>query len=188
MKKSLKVIMGLCAIILVLGGCNNQKENKTNVNNVNSNINVDSNTNADSNTNIIVESEPINTNYNNAVIFDSIKEISKLDESTKLTEQQIQEEFEFNEYATLEKEIRSNISEGAINEVGIIKLGDISQSEKVMEIVLKRKEALTTKYADNPEIAEILNNSDNFILKQEAGVVKYIISDDVASIEKNMAK
>ena len=182
MKKSLKILATLSVITLVLVGCNNEKETQINNNKENSNINNVESSNNDDN-NIEIESQPINENYNTKEIFESIENTSKLDESKTMTEEQLKEEFEFNKYDVLEKEIRTDITEDSITEVGIIKLTDNAQTEEIMGIILRRKEELDAKYADNEKIMNILSNSDNFVIKQEAGVVKYVIAENASSIE-----
>ena len=42
------------------------------------------------------------------------------------------------------------------------------------------------KYANNDEMLKIINNPDNYILKQEGGYVTFILSEDAKKIESEL--
>ena len=178
MKKSLKVVALICMMLLGLTACgeNKNNENISNTGNANSQI---SNENGKNNESIIIE--PVNKGFDIEKAFSNIEEMDGLNENTKLSEEEIKERFDFGNYQGLEMEVRSKENEDTISEVVIIKLGDMSQTEEVFSALLKRREALQEKYAENEEMLEIINNQDN-VMQQEAGIVTFIISENAKEI------
>lgn len=176
MKKILKIIAIICIMIFSLTACG-EKEKVEELPTNNSQVE-----------NKIENNIEENKVFNIENAFEEVEEVSILDEDTKMSNENIEKEFNFNEIEVEEKEIRSKQTENEISEIGIVKLKSNEQTEAAMKVFLERHAKLQEKYANNEEMLNIINNSENYILKQEGGYVIFILSEDAQKIESEMSK
>lgn len=179
MKKILKLIAVICVILFSLIACGEQTNNAQQVeqgDNLQETINSENNNNESSDA-LVFSAE-------NALI--EVENVSGLENTTKLSEQEISEIFNFGETEILEKEIRSEITESSIAEIGIVKVQDKEQAWNIMQAFLSRHEELKNKYAANEEILRIIVDSDSYILKQEGQYVTYILSENANEINEKI--
>lgn len=184
MKKGFKIIAIMCVIILALTACGDKKKNENvqNIVNNNSQAIVD----VEKNDEPVIEN-PISESDELKKMFINIEEISGLDETTKLTKENIKEKFEFGEHQNLEMQIHSKETNETISEVAIVKLDDSAQTDEIFVAFAKRREALQEKYSENEKVLEIINSSDN-VMKQEGGTVVFIIAENAKEIEEYLSK
>ena len=178
MKKILKLIAVICVILFSLIACD---EKTNNTQQVEQDENLQGTINSENNN----ESGVVLVfNAENALI--EVENISGLEDTTKLSEQEISENFNFGETEILEKEIRSEITENSIAEIGIVKVQDKEQAWNIMQAFLNRHEELKNKYAANDEILKIIIDSDSYILKQEGQYITYILSENANEINEKI--
>ncbi|MBO5142989.1 MAG: hypothetical protein J6C46_08410, partial [Clostridia bacterium] len=201
MKKILGIVSLIIVVIFSFAACNNneQKENNNNNsivennqqqgNNQQQDNNVVENNNNSENTNIVpffsgeVITEPMNQEFNVASALNNIAEVSNLPESTKLSEAEINEEFDFKNFSGLQKEIRSVVTDKEIREIVIVKIGENDHSMPLFQLMTARMMKLKEKYEENEEITAILNNNENYVLKQQGGILISILAKNDKEIE-----
>lgn len=201
MKKILGIVSLIIVVIFSFAACNNneQKENNNNNsivennqqqgNNQQQDNNVVENNNNSENTNIVpffsgeVITEPMNQEFNVASALNNIAEVSNLPESTKLSEAEINEEFDFKNFSGLQKEIRSVVTDKEIREIVIVKIGENDHSMPLFQLMTARMMKLKEKYEENEEITAILNNNENYVLKQQGGILISILAKNAKEIE-----
>lgn len=180
----MKKILGMISIIIIfmfaLIGC---QKNETN-NNIVQNNNVQQNINQKEE-NVVLE--PFNEDYNITQAFTNIKEDTGLSEVDKMSETEINKNFDFGKYKGLQKEIRTKETSDSFTEVAIIKVGENEQSTEIFLKMSKRLSELQKKYADNDEISKILaNTEDNFVLRQEGGIIISVIGENAKEIASKL--
>ena len=194
MKKVLVIVVLIVAVLYLFGACNNKED--INNNNSGDSIIDDKNLYESNQENIIITPSNISTSENIgnvegeafkiAKVLDNIASVSKLNSSSKLTNSQIKEKFKFGELGSLEKEIRSNITEDNIKEIAIIKLENNDQFMPLFQAMTSRLSDLKEEYKDNQKITKILNSRDCYVLKQQGEVIISIISKNAKLIEEKM--
>lgn len=194
MKKVLVIVALIVAVLYLFGACNNKED--INNNNSGDSIIDDKNLYESNQENIIITPSNISTSENIgnvegeafkiAKVLDNIASVSKLNSSSKLTNSQIKEKFKFGELGSLEKEIRSNITEDNIKEIAIIKLENNDQFMPLFQAMTSRLSDLKEEYKDNQKITKILNSRDCYVLKQQGEVIISIISKNAKLIEEKM--
>lgn len=184
MKKILKVIAIICVMSFSLVGCNingnknqNEKPNNNNTDVIIENENNENNNDTESN---------INQNVTGVEVLSNIEKVTGLNNTTKLSQEDINEKFNLAEVEIAEKEIRSIENEEKISEVAVFKVESEEQSLKIIEGIMNRYVELQHKYAENEELTNMLSNSENYIVKQEGGYITYILSEDAKEIEASM--
>ena len=70
-----------------------------------------------------------------------------------------------------------------INEIIMVKLGDMEQSTDILLKFVDRLTKLKDEYAQNEDIQKILNSQESLVMKQQAGIAVMIISPKAADIE-----
>lgn len=133
-----------------------------------------------------IVTEPLNTTFDISAAFDSIADVAGLPESTKLSEAEIKEIYDFGEYNALEKEIRKVETDDNFAEIILIKVGENDQALTLFPIISQRMMKLREQYADNEKISAILNNGENFVSKQQGGILVSIISENAKAIEEKL--
>ena len=183
MKKFLKILSLIIIMSFILTACGKNGNNKSTANAGKNNSQILNEIEKEDVPLIITES--MNKENDIEKYFSNIEEINGLDENTKLSRKEIEENFDFGKYKDLEMEIRSIESEETISEIAIIKLEDAAQTEEIFSILAKRRESLQEKYAENEKVLEIIDNPNN-IMQQEGGVVTFIISEKAKEIEEKI--
>ena len=208
MRKLIGIISIVIAIMFSFAACNNntQVENNENKNNNSveqNNSNVENNNtekNEEENTNnaeIVdissfysgdIVTEPANKTFNVKSSLDNIASVSGLNESTKLSEAQIKEKFNFGKFEGLEKEIRSKVTDDDIKEIVIVKIGDNDQSMVLFQIVTARLANLRVEHKDNEKILAIIENNENLVMKQQGGILISILAENAQEISEELDK
>lgn len=80
--------------------------------------------------------------------------------------------------------LRENASD--FEEISIIRFGDNNLSEKIQEKVIGRLIELTKKYEGNEKVLAIIQNNENFVIKQEGGVQTVIISENAKELAEKL--
>lgn len=184
MKKIIGILALIGIIMVAFVGCENKNQN-INDNQNNSQVQQENN-----NTNNTVNdysgeivTEPFNKDFNIDSTLSSVASISGLDEKTKMSEDEIKANYNLGKYEGLQREIRSKITDDSITEIIIIKIGENEQTQDLFQKVAGRLTQLQQKYAENDKITSILNNGDNVIIKQQAGVLIGIIAENAKEID-----
>lgn len=189
---TLAIVIVFIIVVVCLGITQNDKnekidnENDTNISNVdenNTNIN-----NVDENT------------INQSSEFDNVfKEIAQID-GMEVKKDSLQSEvdvddiiqsrndankLDFSKYNVPYKKAIVNTSEESVNEVWLIKLGDVNQRESVARVLGNRLQELRDKFAKDVTQTAILERA---IIKQENDVVMMIISPNENEIAKIIAE
>ena len=86
----------------------------------------------------------------------------------------------------LEKFVATSQSNDSLTEIAMIKIGEDEQTEDILLIFAKRLEKLKQQYAENPAILEMLENSENVIIKQQASVSTMIIGANAKELEEEL--
>ena len=146
-----------------------------------------------------VDNTPVNKSVDIAKVFEAIEKIEgfeKEDFSGEIHEEPNEDEpvkkeilneanIDFGKYNVLEKKAIVKTTDEYVNEVWIIKLGDIKQQEDVVRILGNRLQKLKNAFAGDRYQTAVLNNA---IIKQEDGIVVMIISPNDDEIEKTIAE
>lgn len=192
MKKIVGILALIIAVMLSLMACNNNNNEVVDNNSVvNDNQNENQNDNNDLNDNQEDENivtEPFNQTYDVAQELNAVQTVTGLDETSKMSQEKINNSYSFGNYKDLQMEIRSNESEDAFKEVAIVKIGDNEQSMDLFQVMIGRLNTLKEKYKDNEKILSVLNNNDNIVLKQQGGVLIFIVAENAKEIEAEVDK
>lgn len=192
MKKIVGILALIIAVMLSLMACNNNNNEVVDNNSVvNDNQNENQNDNNDLNDNQEEENivtEPFNQTYDVAQELNAVQTVTGLDETSKMSQEKINNSYSFGNYKDLQMEIRSNESEDAFKEVAIVKIGDNEQSMDLFQVMIGRLNTLKEKYKDNEKILSVLNNNDNIVLKQQGGVLIFIVAENAKEIEAEVDK
>lgn len=189
MKKILGIVALVVVLMLTFVGCNNnenQGENNLGNNNVVENQNQNPNQNNQENEKVVVE--PVNKSFSIEEELNTIQPLTGLEQATKMSETEISTNYNFGKYEDLQMEIRSLESGENFKEIAIIKIGETDQSMDLFQIMIKRLTALKEKYKDNEKVLGILNDSKNMILKQQGGVLIFIVAENAKEIEAELDK
>ena len=128
-----------------------------------------------------------NETNNNIVQNNNVQQNINQKEVDKMPETEINKNFDFGKYHGLQKEIRTKETSDSFTEVAIIKVGENEQSTEIFLKMSKRLSELQKKYADNDEISKILaNTEDNFVLRQEGGIIISVIGENAKEIASKL--
>jgi len=94
-----------------------------------------------------------------------------------------EDEIDFGKYEGLEMKAIVNTTDNEVNEVWMIKLGNINQQEDVCRILGRRIQKLKNAFREDEAQTRILNEA---VIKQEDGIVIMIISPNDNDIEKTI--
>lgn len=173
MKNFSKIFLIFMALCLLLVGCKDKQEEET------PNLPIDD---------VNDSSNPI---YENFPMDEALSEMeSLLDgiELNRLSEEEIEEKYQFGEYKNLKKIVASNETEDGISEIAIVRLDDMEQSTDILFKFVDRRENLKEQYADKEEVLEMLSKQDGVIMKQQQGIVVMIIGDNSKELEEQFDK
>jgi len=154
----------------------------------------------------IWDTKPVNTQVNLEEIFEEIEKIEGMstrsdfqemnesgeiphhpeDEETENKNSQQtkpEDEIDFGKYESLEMKAIVNTTDNAVNEVWMIKLGNLNQQEEVCRIFGRRIQKLKNAFREDEVQTRILNEA---VIKQEDGIVIMIISPNDNEIEKTI--
>ncbi len=106
----------------------------------------------------------------------------------RLSEEEIENEYNFGDYKDLEKVIASSKKENEINEIAIVKLDNINQSSDILMIFLDRIEKLKQENSNNKEILQLLETEDKVIFKQARKYAVMIIAENAKELEEQFDK
>ena len=123
-----------------------------------------------------------------SVELNAISKVSGLSEMTVLTVESANALYNFGKYSELEKEIRNIETEGELREIALVKVEDENQTAELYSIMLKRLADLKAKYADNEKISNMLNNPENMRIRQQDGILIFILADNAEEIEMELDK
>lgn len=133
-------------------------------------------------------SEEINTDFAVSIELNAISKVSYLSETTALTTESANALYNFGKYSELEKEIRNIENENEFREIALVKVENENQTAELYSIMLKRLADLKAKYADNKKISEILNEPDNMRIRQQDGILIFILAENAGEIEMELDK
>lgn len=136
-----------------------------------------------------VISEPLNENVILSDVFNKLEKLQNEEISGEMLDikedKNSEEEIDFKKYEVLEKKAIVNTTEQQVDEIWMIKLGDMGQQEEVCRILGNRVQKLKNTFKDDKEQMAILENA---VIKQEDGIVIMIISKDLEKIEKTISE
>lgn len=132
--------------------------------------------------------EALNADFAVSLELNAISKVSGLSEMTALTKESADALYNFGKYSELEKEVRSLETEKEVREIALVKVKDASQSADLYVIMLDRLATLKEKYAGNENVSKILNDSENMILKQQDGILIFILAENAKEIEMELDK
>lgn len=185
MKKSTKTLLAVIACVLVFTGCNfGKKPNNDDVIKNNDDKQQEQQQKEEE-----VKTDPIYADFS---FDDAMAGMQSALGDTKLSllsEDDIEEKYSFEKYKGLQKYAASEVSDKTINEVIMVKLGDIdTQSTDMLLKFVNRLTDLKNEYADNEDIQKILNSQESLVIKQQAGVAVMIISPEASKMEAEFDK
>lgn len=195
MKKVLLVLAIVGITTFAFAGCQSTEQNnsgKINGGEIDNTENVTNNENQNNNDEesgeIIIE--PFNDRYAVTESLNTVQDISGLNEATKMSEEDIKAKYNFGKYEALQKEVRVKETEDSYVEIAIIKIGDNDQTEDIISIILKRFKKIEEQYKDNEKILSMvdINNNDNYVLKQQGGIVIGILGENATAIGEALNK
>ena len=145
-----------------------------------------------------VDNTPINKTVELTSVFEEIEKISGMEkeqiesgemapenEDPNKKEIKDEENIDFGNYDVLEKKAIVKTTDDYVNEVWMIKLGNINQQEHVARLLGNRVQKLRNAFAEDAMQTAIINNA---IIKQENGIMIMIISPNEKEIEKTIAE
>lgn len=193
MKKILGIVALVVVLMLTFVGCNNNEQAGNN--NVNNEVvnNQNNNQNNTQNKEQNKQEEQINVTPKNqsfavAEELNALQKYTGLEVATKMSQEKIKEKYNFGKYEKLQMEVRSLESEDTVKEIAMVKISETDQSMDLFQIMIKRLSALKEKYKDNEKILTMLNDSNNMILKQQGGIVIFIVAENAKEIEAELDK
>lgn len=148
-----------------------------------------------------VDNTPINKTVDLSSVFEEIEKIEGMKKETvegvsgeepienpeepNKKEIKDEENIDFGNYNVLEKKAIVKTTDEYVNEVWMIKLGNINQQEHVARLLGNRVQKLRNAFAEDAMQTAIINKA---IIKQENGIVIMIISPNEKEIEKAIAE
>ena len=141
---------------------------------------------------------PVNNQVNLDKIFEEVEKIQGMEnqnesgdiptnsednESDTSNKVKPEEEIDFGRYKGLEMKAIVNTTDTTINEVWMIKLGNINQQEDVCRILGRRIQKLKNAFREDEAQTRILNEA---VIKQEDGIVIMVIAQNKNEIEKTI--
>ena len=148
-----------------------------------------------------VDNTPINKTVDLSSVFEEIEKIEGMEkeivegvsgeepienpEEPNKKEIKDEENIDFGNYNVLEKKAIVKTTDEYVNEVWMIKLGNINQQEHVARLLGNRVQKLRNAFAEDAMQTAIINKA---IIKQENGIVIMIISPNEKEIEKAIAE
>lgn len=176
MKKSTKVLLAVVACVLVFTGCQfgnkNQDEDKVNDNPKQSQEQQEQ-----------VKTDPIYGDFSFDDAMSGMESVLGETKLSPLSSDDIEQKYSFGKYKGLQKVAASETSDKEINEIIMVKLGDMEQSTDILLKFVDRLTKLKDEYAQNEDIQKILNSQESLVMKQQAGIAVMIISPKAADIE-----
>lgn len=198
MNKNSKWLIIALVVSFCLVGCNNTQNNNNASNNNNqnqidqsinnSNNNIDENHNDNQSNSKVEENTENDKTFNVADEMKKVESLTSLDDTSKMTKEEINEKYNLGKYKDLPMEVRSEITENSLKEIVLIKIDENEQSSDLILIMLSRLDALKKEYRENRDITKILNNPENMILKQQNGVLTFIIAENAKAVEAELNK
>lgn len=198
MNKNSKWLIIALVVSFCLVGCNNTQNNNNGSNNNNqnqidqsinnSNNNIDENHNDNQSNSKVEENTENDKTFNVADEMKKVESLTSLDDTSKMTKEEINEKYNLGKYKDLPMEVRSEITENSLKEIVLIKIDENEQSSDLILIMLSRLDALKKEYRENRDITKILNNPENMILKQQNGVLTFIIAENAKAVEAELNK
>lgn len=180
--KKIVYLIALLAVCLIFSACNNNDNEDLNPNGSGSNINNEMNSGEQQNTpNEYVE--PVKEDFDVNKAMTEMRALIKGDSLVTLSEEEINNRYDFGDYKDLEKIIATNENENGVNEIAIVKLDTTENASDILLIMMDRIFALKEKYADNEEVTTLLNTEGKFIVKEQGGIAVMIIADNAQEIE-----
>lgn len=179
MKKSIKLILFVLAMCLIFAGCNNTKTKPVTP------VNQPSQGTQEQQEQLPpVVTEPINQDFSIEETYKSMAELLPENNLREMTSTEIDEAYGLGRYSGLEKFVATSQSDDSLTEIAMIKIGEDEQTEDILLIFAKRLEKLKQQHAENPAILEMLENSENVIIKQQASVSTMIIGTNAKELEE----
>lgn len=127
---------------------------------------------------------PLNENFDLEKSMESIFEAVE-SETRELTEEEVNEKYNFDGIEKLEKKTIITSSENKYEEVTIIKLTDTSQYYTVQSVADERVNDLKNEFKESENILKILEKNENIKIKIQDGVAIFVVSDRSDEIMKN---
>ena len=176
MKKRTKVLLAVVACVLVFTGCQfgnkNQDEDKVNDNPKQNQEQQEQ-----------VKTDPIYGDFSFDDAMSGMESVLGETKLSPLSADDIEQKYSFGKYKGLQKVAASETSDKEINEIIMVKLGDMEQSTDILLKFVDRLTKLKDEYAQNEDIQKILNSQESLVMKQQAGIAVMIISPKAADIE-----